>query len=216
MAIQKSVTKGVAVLVSGGLDSTVLLADELAQGHFAQPIHVRCGLSWEDAEARALECLLASPPLAGRTPALITLTVDTGDVYPADHWARQGRPPAFDSPDEDVYLEGRNLRLITPAARWCRNNNVARLVLGSLAGNPFPDATPDFFAAMTTAVSRGLSHSFEIGAPYLTLRKADVVRRGNALGVPLDLTLSCMNPQQDDRPCNACSKCRERREALTT
>lgn len=206
-------TEAVAVLVSGGLDSTVLLADELARGHVAQPIHVRCGLSWEDAEARALGRLLALPPLAGRTPALVTLTVDTADGYPADHWARQGRPPAFDAPDEDVYLEDRNLRLITQAARWCRQHSVTRLVLGSLAGNPFPDATADFFAEMTTAVSRGLSHPIEVGAPYLTLRKSDVVQRGNALGVPLDLTLSCMNPLQDDRPCNACSKCRERKGA---
>lgn len=209
-------TEAVAVLVSGGLDSTVLLADELARGRVAQPIHVRCGLSWEDAEARALGRLLASPPLAGRTPALVTLTVDAADVYPADHWARQGRPPAFDAPDEDVYLEGRNLQLISQAARWCRQHGVTRLVLGSLAGNPFPDATQDFFVEMTTAVSRGLREPIEIGAPYLTLRKTDVVQRGNALGVPLDLTLSCINPLQDDRPCKACSKCRERQDAWPT
>lgn len=205
----------VAVLVSGGLDSTVLMADELAQGRRVQPIHVRCGFSWEDAEARTLMRLQALPPLTGRVPAVVTLTVDTRDRYPADHWARLGAPPAFDSPDEDVYLEGRNLLLISHAALWCRRHGVARLLLGSLAGNPFPDATPGFFAEMTTAISGGLGHPIRVAAPYLTLRKDEVVQRGKALGVPLAVTLSCMNPQEDDRPCFACSKCRERRDALT-
>lgn len=210
MAIQDSLTGGIAVLVSGGLDSTVLLADQLAQGRRVQPIHVRCGFSWEDAEARTLTRLLAVPPLTGRVPAVVTLTVDTRDCYPADHWARLGAPPAFDSPDEDVYLKDRNLMLISHAGLWCRRHGVTRLLLGSLAGNPFPDATPDFFAQMTTVISRGLSHPIQVAAPYLTLRKDEVAQRGKAIGVPLDLTLSCMNPRDGDQPCLACSKCRER------
>ena len=91
---------------------------------------------------------------------------------------------------------------------------MTRLPLGSLAGNPFPDAPPVFFAAMTTAISGGRGHPFQVAAPYLTLRKDEVVQRGLELGVPLDLTLSCMNPQEDDRPCLACSKCRERQDAV--
>ena len=213
MTIQESRTGGVAVLVSGGLDSTVLMVDELSHGRRVHPVHLRCGFSWEDAEARTLTRLLAAPPLAGRVPAVVTITVDARDRYPADHWARRGAPPAFDSPDKDVYLEGRNLLLIPHAALWCRRHGVARLLLGSLAGNPFPDATPAVFAEMTTAISAGLPHPIQVAAPYLTLRKAAVVQRGRALGVPLELTLSCMNPQEDDRPCLACSKCRERRDA---
>jgi 7-cyano-7-deazaguanine synthase len=202
------------VLMSGGMDSTVLLADELSQGRAVHPIHVRCGFSWEPAEARVIARLLASPPFAGHTPMAVALTIDARDVYPPEHWARRAAPPAWDSPDSAVYLEGRNRLLITHAAAWCRSHGVNRLVLGSLAGNPFPDATPQFFAAMATALSRGHSHALDIGAPYLALTKRDVAERGRALGVPLDLTLSCMNPQQDDGPCCACSKCRERKDAL--
>lgn len=202
------------MLWSGGLDSTVLLADELSAGRAVQPIHVRCGLAWEDAEARAIARLLAAPPLAGRTPAVVTLSADIHDIYPRDHWAIRGAPPAFDAPDEDVYLEGRNLLLIAKAAVWCRQHGVRRLVLGPLAGNPFPDATPQFFAAMAGAASLGLSHPLEIAAPFLDRTKPDVARRGLELGVPLDLTLSCMNPTTEDGHCGACSKCRERKEGL--
>jgi 7-cyano-7-deazaguanine synthase len=207
-----AVKGGIAVLVSGGLDSTVLLADVVAQGYAAQAIHVRCGFAWEEAEARVLARILSAPPLVSRTPAPVTLTVDARDFYPSDHWARAGGPPPFNSPDADVYLEGRNVLLITHAALWCRRHGVTRLVLGSLAGNPFPDATPAFFAAMAMALSRGLDYAFDIRAPYLTLAKYEVAHRGRALGVPIELTLSCMNPGTADRPCGACSKCRERRQ----
>jgi len=203
-----------AVLFSGGLDSTVLLAEELAANGVALPIHVRCGLAWEDAEARTIDRLMATAPLAGRAAPAITLRVDTGDIYGANHWAVAGHPPGFDTPDEDVYLPGRNLLLVTKAAILCRQRDISRLLLGSLAGNPFPDATPAFLAALSSAVSLGLEHPFEIVTPYLTRRKHEVVRRGRSLGVPVHLTLSCMNPTAGDRHCGACSKCREREEAF--
>lgn len=208
------VKRSAAVLCSGGLDSAVLLADELSQGGRVQPIHIRCGLAWEDAEGRVIARLLSAPPFANRTPELVTLSVTTLDLYPDQHWAILGTPPAFDTPDEDVYLEGRNLLLISKAAVWCRRHGVHRLALASLAGNPFPDATPAFFAAMAQAASLGLDHPIEVVAPYLTWTKHEVARRGLALGVPLALTLSCMNPGVGDVPCGACSKCREREDAL--
>src|SRR6188474_763709 len=104
-----------AVLFSGGLDSAVLLALELRDRGATLPIHVRAGLAWEDAEAAAITALLARPPYAGRALPLRTITVDMRDVYPPTHWAVEGRPPAYDTPDEDVYLPGRNITLIAKA-----------------------------------------------------------------------------------------------------
>jgi 7-cyano-7-deazaguanine synthase len=201
------------VLFSGGLDSAVLLALERRTYSPVWPIHVRAGLAWEAAEAEAIGRLLATSPFAGRIEPLITLTVDMRDVYPADHWAVRGRPPAYDTPDEDVYLEGRNIVLIAKAAVMCARLGVDRLALGPLAGNPFPDATPEFFAAMSRAMSLGLARPLAIAAPLSALHKEDVVKMGLELGVPLDLTLSCMNPTAG-RPCGRCSKCRERDDAM--
>lgn len=199
-----------AVLCSGGLDSTVLLADELQQGSDVVPIHILSGLSWEAAEGRALRRLLAMAPFVGRTAPLVELRADVTDVYPADHWALRGTPPGTDTPDHAVYLEGRNLLLVSKAAVWCSRHGVQRLVLGPLKGNPFPDATAEFFQAISRAATLGLAHPLEVAAPYLTLSKAEVVARGLALGVPIEQTLSCMNPTADDAHCHACSKCRER------
>lgn len=215
-----------AVLFSGGLDSTVLLARELEGNpdggvggevqRGAQPIHVRAGLAWEDAEARTIERLLAAPPFAGRVAPVITLTVDMREVYPPAHWAVTGTPPAYNTPDEEVYLEGRNIVLISKAAVLCARLKIGRLALGPLAGNPFPDATPEFFEAMSRAMSLGLSHPLRIVAPFSTMHKEEVIRLGRQLGVPLELTLSCMNPQPGDVPCGKCSKCRERDQAFSS
>lgn len=201
-----------AVLFSGGLDSAVLLALELSTSGRVQPIHIRAGLAWEAGEARAIERLLAVATFHGVAP-LATLTVDMRDVYPPTHWAVTGHPPAYDTPDEDVYLEGRNIVLIAKAAVLCARLRIERLALGPLQGNPFPDATPHFFETMAKAMSLGLDRPLTIAAPLTTLHKEDVVKLGVELGVPLELTLSCMNPTGDDH-CDRCSKCRERREGF--
>jgi len=207
-----------AVLFSGGLDSAVLLAREL-EGHEAQrgtqPIHIRAGLAWEDAEARTIERLLALPPFAGRVAPVITLWFNMRDVYPPTHWAITGTPPAYNTPDEDVYLEGRNIVLISKAAVLCGRLNIQRLALGLLNGNPFPDATPEFFDVMSRAMSLGLDSPLDVVAPLAAMHKEDVIRLGRQLGVPLELTLSCMNPQPGDEHCGQCSKCREREQAFS-
>lgn len=201
-----------AVLLSGGLDSAVLVADEATRGP-VQPIYVATGLAWEAIELRVLARLLGGPPFGAGVRPLARLAVDLRDVYPADHWAVRGEPPAYDTPDEDVYLEGRNVILLAKAAVFCARRGIGRIALGPLAGNPFPDATPEFFARMGQALSVGLAHDLTIAAPYAGLHKVDVIRRGLALGVPLELTLSCMSPE-GDRHCGRCSKCRERQQAF--
>src|ERR687892_396256 len=123
-----------AVLLSAGLDSAVLAAREARDGT-VQPIYVSTGLAWESQELAALERLLAHSPYRGCAP-LVHLTFTVEDLYPAAHWALRGEPPAFDTPDEDVYLAGRNVVLISKAAIYCAQHRVGRLALGPLAGNP--------------------------------------------------------------------------------
>jgi 7-cyano-7-deazaguanine synthase len=200
-----------AVLLSAGLDSAVLAASE-ARSAVVHPIYVSAGLAWEPEERRALERLLVTPPFAALTP-LVTLAFSVDDLYPATHWALCGTPPGFDTPDEDVYLTGRNVVLLAKAAIYCAQQRIPRIAMGPLAGNPFPDATPEFFATMARALSLGLAKPLEVATPFATLHKADVVKLGHELGVAMELTLSCMNPS-DGRHCAQCSKCRERRDAF--
>ncbi len=106
------------------------------------------------------------------------------DVYPPSHWAVRGEAPASDTPDEDVYLEGRNVVLLSKAAVYMARAGISRVLIGPLAGNPFPDATAAFFDAMARALSIGLAAPIAIEAPFATLHKADVVALGRSLARP--------------------------------
>ena len=201
-----------AVLFSAGLDSAVLLAQAAAEGR-AHPIYVRAGLAWEAEERAAAAAVLEASPFAGAVEPMVTLTVDMRDVYPPHHWAVRGEAPGFDTPDEDVYIEGRNVVLLAKASVYAARARLPRMLLGPLAGNPFPDATPAFFEAMAHALSLGLDSPMTIETPLVTMNKADVIRLGASLGVPFELTLSCMQPR-DSLHCGRCSKCRERRDGF--
>jgi 7-cyano-7-deazaguanine synthase len=120
--------------------------------------------------------------------------------------------PGWAAPDEAVELRGRNLVLLSKALVAAAIEGWPTVALGSLAGNPFPDATPHFFAAIAAVGSEALRSSLAVVAPYREFSKSDVIRRGADL--PLELTLSCLRPTPDGRHCGDCNKCRERVEAF--
>jgi 7-cyano-7-deazaguanine synthase len=231
--VTASPSHATAVLFSAGLDSAVLLADAIGtlperDAHSeappgitpggispapVQPIYVSAGLAWERHELETAERLLKSAPYAGCVLPLVTLRMDMRDVYPSTHWAVRGEAPAYDTPDEDVYIEGRNIVLLSKASTYMARARIPRILMGPLAGNPFPDATPEFFSAMARALSMGLGAPIAIEAPFSSMHKADVIRLGRSLGVPLGLTLSCMQPRNGAH-CGRCSKCRERIDAF--
>jgi 7-cyano-7-deazaguanine synthase len=200
------------VLLSGGLDSAVLVA-HAAQTRVVHPVYVSVGLAWEADELAIVERLLATLSMPARIRPLTRLRFDMTDVYPSSHWAIRGEAPGFDTPDEDVYLDGRNVVLLAKAAVFMARARVSIVMIGPLAGNPFPDATAVFFRAMEQALSLGLAAPITIEAPFAALHKADVIRLGHSLGVPFELTLSCMQPV-GGLHCGRCSKCRERRDGF--
>src|SRR5439155_17292579 len=171
---------------------------------------VRTGLFWEGAELAHLRRFLAALERPGLRP-LVVLEQPAADVYDR-HWSVTGDGvPGADTPDEAVFLPGRNVLLLAKPLLWCHLNGVAELALAPLAANPFPDATPAFFTAFQNAVNQGVKGHVKVRWPYLHLKKADVIRRGRAL--PLQHTFSCIRPVAG-RHCGACNKCAERRRAF--
>jgi len=199
-----------AVLVSGGLDSAVLLGEALQCRAAVHPLYIHCGLFWEPAELDHLRRFLA----AVQTPALQplhALEMPVRDLYAA-HWSITGDgTPGGDTPDEAVFLPGRNVLLLSKAILWCRLRGVPELALAPLAGNPFPDATPEFFAGFSAAVNQAVGGRVRLILPYLRLHKAEILRRGG--GLPLELTFSCIRPHGGTH-CGQCNKCAERRRAF--
>jgi 7-cyano-7-deazaguanine synthase len=199
-----------AVLVSGGLDSAILLGESLHQEYSVHPLYVRCGLSWEAAEQEHLHRYLAA--LSGPTlRPLHVLEMPVRDVY-LQHWSLTGQGvPGADTPDEAVFLPGRNVLLLSKAMLWCHLRGVPEVVLALLESNPFPDATPAFFADYEAVVNLAVGGRVRVRLPYLGLHKADVMRRGT--GLPLERTFSCIRPVAGLH-CGTCNKCAERRKAF--
>src|SRR5581483_11222888 len=131
-------------LVSGGLDSAVMLSRMLDDGASIQPVYVQTGTAWESVEFRWLERFLKALDSPRLRPVHV-LRFPMSDVYGA-HWSMRGADvPSADTPDEAVYLPGRNVILVAKTAVYCALNGMHRIALGVLAGNPFPDATDSFF-----------------------------------------------------------------------
>jgi 7-cyano-7-deazaguanine synthase len=199
-----------AVLVSAGLDSAILLAEALDHHPRVHPLYVRSGLHWETAELNHLCRFLGALERPALAP-LQLLEVPVGDLY-APHWSLTGNKiPDADSLDDAVFLPGRNVLLLSKAILWCHLQRVPAVALGVLHSNPFPDATPAFFAALQKVVNEAVGGAVEVRTPYAGLTKAEVVKR--RAGAPLELTFSCLDPA-DDTHCGRCNKCNERRRAF--
>lgn len=203
-------SRPLAVLISGGLDSAVLLAESLQQYPSVWPLYIRFGLLWEEAELLHLRRFLD----AVRTPALRALTVlemPVADLY-GGHWSLTGSGvPAAGSPDAAVYLPGRNVLLLSKSMLWCHLHGVPTLALAPLESNPFPDATPAFFADYEAVVNQAINGAVRVVQPYRGLHKEAVLQRCGHL--PLQWTFSCIQPQ-DGQHCGRCNKCEERRQAF--
>jgi len=204
------VKRAVCALVSGGLDSCVMLGELARRYRKVYPVFVRYGLVWETAELQHLKKFLRSANIP-RVQSLTILSLPVRDLYGA-HWSTTGRKvPGVRTPDEAVYLPGRNLLLLSKAAVFCALNKINTIAIGSLDHNPFPDATPKFFREFAAVAGRALNFHVKVIAPFRALPKKKVVRRGKSL--PLHLSFSCIAPRRGMH-CGRCNKCAERRFAF--
>ncbi len=206
--------RSVLALVSGGLDSAVLLAtlaNDFARVH---PVYIRAGLVWERTERAWLSRFLAALSRVSKKRTikpLVLLDLPVRDLQPG-HWSLTGRRvPGARSADREVYLPGRNILLLSKAAVRAAAEGISRIAIGTLAGNPFPDATPRFFDRLASALSVGLDFRISIEAPFAALKKSDLIAMGRNL--PLGFTFSCIAPV-GRRHCGRCNKCAERIRAF--
>ncbi len=200
----------IGVLLSGGLDSSILVARLLEQGSNVQPFYIRSHLVWEADELSAVRRFLASMA-SRRLRQLVTLELPLADLY-GDHWSVTGRSiPNADTPDEAVFLPGRNALLVIKAALWCQLNNIHTLALAPLGTSPFEDAKDGFFEKLQDAINGAGQPPLSIIRPFIGLNKLQVMQLAN--GAPLELTFSCIAPR-GGKHCGDCNKCAERRSAF--
>jgi 7-cyano-7-deazaguanine synthase len=200
----------VSVLASGGLDSCILVSNLLSQGLVVWPIYVQSGLVWQADELRYLRRYLQrirGPSLRD----LVLLELPLADLYDG-HWSVTGdSAPGESTPDDAVYLPGRNILLTIKPALWCEQRGIGELALATLQSNPFDDASDEFFQAYQAALERGGAKTVKIVRPFGTLEKRNVMQLGR--DCPLEETFSCIAPV-GGLHCGRCNKCAERKAAF--
>ena len=196
----------IAVLVSGGMDSSILSVDLANAGNEIFPLYIKHGLYWEAVELSYLQQFLVAVSHPNIRPLSI-LDLPVTDIYDA-HWSVTGTDvPDETTADDAVYLPGRNLLLLAKAGVWCSTNGIAEIALAPLKGNPFSDNTDEFYRTMENAVNLALEWPLKVTRPYSNKSKDEVIEIGKDL--PLHLTFSCIKPV-NDLHCGKCNKCAER------
>lgn len=190
------------VLFSGGLDSTVMLAELLACGERCETLTFHYGQkhSIETWKARLISDwygvrnkLVLLPGLAGSA-----LTDRGADV-----------PSGVAKTVDTTYVPGRNLLFLAYAASYAEANTVGPVYIGSCRDDwaAYPDCRPEFFNAVSKAVP------VQIVTPNLERSKQDIVVLARELDVPIGMTWSCYNPNSNN-PCGVCGACELRARAL--
>lgn len=203
----------VVVIVSGGLDSAVLLHDLRRQGHELKALSVYYG----QRHARELACaerLCAAlgvehrlADLQGLASLLAGNSLTSRDVpVPEGHYAEDTM--------KATVVPNRNMILLSVAAGWAIALKYDAVAYAAHGGDHaiYPDCRPAFTDALDRAIQLADWHPVRLLSPYTGLAKADLVRRGAALGVPFAETWSCY--QGGDIHCGRCGTCVERREAF--
>lgn len=207
--------KRAVVLLSGGLDSCTAAAIVRAEGYDLFALTVRYGQihAQELDAARRVAAALGVErhrELAVDLAALGGSALTGAGAVPKDRALdEEGIPP--------TYVPARNTVLLSLALAWAEVLGAGDIVIGvnALDYSGYPDCRPQYIAAFerlaALATKAGVEGGrFRIHAPLLDMTKADIVRRGQSLGLDYGLTHSCYDPTPAGSPCRRCDSCRLR------
>ena len=199
------------LLLSGGLDSFTAGAIAKSEGYGLYALTVRYG----QVHAREIE----SARNVGRALGVVRhieldvpLSTFGGSSLVGDGEIPKDRAEFIGIPS--TYVPARNTVLLSLALAWAEVVHAEAIVIGvnAIDYSGYPDCRPEYLRAFerlaSLATKQGIEgHPLRILAPLSTLSKADIIRKGLALGVDYGLTLSCYDPQPDGAPCGHCDSC---------
>ncbi|GAB4261201.1 7-cyano-7-deazaguanine synthase QueC [Deferrisoma sp.] len=209
------------VLLSGGLDSATCLAVARAEGYACHCLSFaygqRHGVELEAAR-RVAEALGAEEHKVIRLDLRAfggsALTDDIEVPRPADEGEIGREIPV-------TYVPARNTIFLSFGLAWAEVLGAFDLFIGAnaLDYSGYPDCRPEFLEAFERVANLGTKagvegHRFRIHAPLLRLTKAEIIRKGIALGVDYGLTHSCYDPDPEGRACGACDSCLLRKKGF--
>lgn len=201
------------VLLSGGLDSTTVLALAASRGY-------RChclSFAYGQRHHHELELAERNAGRWGIRHLVLRLDLDRigGSALTSDLAVPKGRELAvMESEIPVTYVPGRNTIFLSYAAAWAEVLGARRIFIGvnAVDYSGYPDCRPDYLAALEKALNLGSKvgrqgAGLSIIAPLLHLQKKEIIARGLELGVDYGLTHSCYDPAPDGRACGCCDAC---------
>jgi 7-cyano-7-deazaguanine synthase len=209
------VAKKAVVLLSGGLDSTTVLAIAKEEGFVPYALSFRYGQRHETELAAASRVAVALGALE-HVIADVNLNVFGGSALTASIEVPKQRTDAEMSQGIPVtYVPARNTVFLSIALAWAEVLDADDIFVGvnALDYSGYPDCRPEYIHAFeqmanlaTKAAVEGRQR-LQIHAPLIELTKAQIIQRGLTLGVDYGITHSCYDPDQDGRACGACDSC---------
>lgn len=201
------------VLFSGGLDSTVLAAQLLADGIETRLLSIDYGQrhAKELQQAEKIADALGLPHRILRLPDLgpllggSSLTDDQVEL-PEGHYAEESM--------KATVVPNRNMILLALAGGHALSIGFDTIAYAAHAGDHtiYPDCRPEFADAMEKALGLADWQNLNLHRPFVNFSKEELVRKGNELGAPLELTWSCYAGRE--KHCGKCGTCVERKEAF--
>ncbi len=203
------------VLLSGGLDSTTVLA--IAKSRGFEP----CALSFRYGQRHVVEVDRASEVaramgVTRHLVAQIDLGVFGGSALTGAIEVPKDRDAARIGEGIPVtYVPARNTIFLSFALAYAEVLESSDIFIGvnALDYSGYPDCRPEYVEAFERMANLATKAGVEgrtqlrIHAPLSQMSKADIIRAGTALGVDYSITSSCYDPQADGRPCGRCDSC---------
>jgi len=205
--------KKAVVLLSGGMDSAVVVAIAREQGFAVHALSVRYGqrhTSELDAARRVAEALgVVAHKVVDVDLRSIGGSALTDDAIDVPEAGGEGIP--------STYVPARNTIMLSLALGWAEVLGANDLFCGvnAVDYSGYPDCRPEFIDAFERLANLATKAGVEgaglhVHAPLQFLSKADIVREGVRLGVDFDLTVSCYQADEQGRACGHCDACRLR------
>jgi 7-cyano-7-deazaguanine synthase len=206
--------RNAVVLLSGGLDSTTVLAIAQEQGFNVSALSFSYGQR-HSGELDAARVIAERAGVARHVIADIDLRVFGGSALTSDIEVPKAR--SLEEMGEDIpvtYVPARNTVFLSFALAYAEVTPADDIFIGvnALDYSGYPDCRPEYIEAFVRmanlATARGVEgHELRIHAPLVELTKAQIIERGLALGVDYRLTRSCYDLAPDGAACGMCDSC---------
>ena len=191
----------IVCLVSGGVDSSLLLYLLKKDGNDVLPLYIDYGHKSAKMESNSylkICTFLKIKPLIIKFHDIAKISL-SGLTHPKL------------SPVEVPFVPGRNLLFLTIAATYAYSKAAKIIAIGLLVNPIFPDQTKNFIMGAEKIINSSIGYKVKILTPFIKLDKREIIRLAKKHNFPLKITYSCHSGHR--KPCGLCTACKERRLA---